>query len=149
MLPKAHLILHARMSGYGYDSTCKADETQTLEEQLNYAITNIHGELQDTYIENEIEQADTSIPALPDVKNFSYTIVDNKIYFRENSKMILQDDLPITNQNRIRGLIALREQTRELIDFQMKDYSDAILHLHSINRIYRAKSIANLQNLQI
>ena len=125
-------------TAYGYDSTCKADETQTLEEQLNYAITNIHGELQDTYIENEIEQADTSIPALPDVKNFSYTIVDNKIYFRENSKMILQDDLPITNQNRIRGLIALREQTRELIDFQMKDYSDEEINIAQVklNSIY-------------
>lgn len=63
---------------------------------------------------------DTSIPATPDVKNFSYAIVDNKLYFRENSRMILQDDLPLTNQNRIRGLISLREQVRELIDFQMK-----------------------------
>ena len=125
-------------TAYGYDSTCKPDNSQSLEEQLNYAITNIHGELQETYIENEIEQVDTSIPALPDVKNFSYTLVDNKIYFRENSKMILQDDLPLTNQNRIRGLISLREQTRELIDYQMQDYSDEEIHIAQakLNSLY-------------
>lgn len=123
---------------YGYDSTCKADENQNLEEQLNYAITNIHGELQDNIIENEIEQEDTSIPAIPSVKNFSYAIIDGKIYFRENSRMILQDDLPLTNQNRIKGLIALREQTRELIDLQLQDRSDEYIHIAQakLNEIY-------------
>ena len=125
-------------TAYGYDSTCKADENQNLEEQLNYAITNIHGELQDNIIENEIEQEDTSIPAIPSVKNFSYAIIDDKIYFRENSRMILQDDLPLTNQNRIKGLIALREQTRELIDFQLEDRSDEYIHIAQakLNEIY-------------
>ena len=81
---------------------------------------------------------DTSIPATPDVKNFSYAIVDNKLYFRENSRMILQDDLPLTNQNRIRGLISLREQVRELIDFQMNDYSDGDIYLAQakLNQLY-------------
>jgi len=111
-------------TAYGYDSTCKADEDMNLEEQLNYAITNIHGEIQDSIVENEIEEEDTSIPALPNVTNFSYAIVDNKLYFRENSRMILQDDLPLTNQNRIKGLISLREQVRNVIDSQMEDYSD-------------------------
>lgn len=125
-------------TAYGYDSTCKADENQNLKEQLNYAITNIHGELQDNIIENEIEQEDTSIPAIPSVKNFSYAIIDDKIYFRENSRMILQDDLPLTNQNRIKGLIALREQTRELIDFQLEDRSDEYIHIAQakLNEIY-------------
>ncbi len=125
-------------TAYGYDSTCKADENQNLEEQLNYAITNIHGELQDNIIENEIEQEDTSIPAIPSVKNFSYAIIDDKIYFRENSRMILQDDLPLTNQNRIKGLIALREQTRELIDLQLQDRSDEYIHIAQakLNEIY-------------
>lgn len=125
-------------TAYGYDSTCKADENQNLEEQLNYAITNIHGELQDNIIENEIEQEDTSIPAIPSVKNFSYAIIDGKIYFRENSRMILQDDLPLTNQNRIKGLIALREQTRELIDLQLQDRSDEYIHIAQakLNEIY-------------
>ena len=125
-------------TAYGYDSTCKADENTSLEEQLNYAITNIHGELQDSIIENEIEIEDTSIPALPNVKNFSYAIVDNKIYFRENSRMILQDDLPLTNQNRIKGLIALREQTRELMEFELEDYSDEDIHVAQakLNELY-------------
>lgn len=116
-------------TAYGYDSTCKAEEDTNLEEQLNYAITNIHGELQNNSIENEIEQEDTSIPAIPTVKNYSYAVINDKLYFRENSKMILQDELPLTAQNRIKGLILLRDQTRELIDFQMEDYSDEEIHL--------------------
>ena len=125
-------------TAYGYDSTCKAEENTNLEEQLNYAITNIHGELQNNSIENEIEQEDTSIPAIPTVKNYSYAIVDDKLYFRENSKMILQDELPLTAQNRIKGLILLREQVRELIDFQMEDYSDEEIHIAQVklNELY-------------
>lgn len=125
-------------TAYGYDSTCKANPDKNLEEQLNIAINNIHGELSDNIVENEIEQEDSSIPALPDVKNFSYAVVDNKLYFRENSRMILQDDLPLTNQNRIKGLIALRDQVRELIDFQMEDYSDEDIHIAQVklNEIY-------------
>lgn len=125
-------------TAYGYDSTCKTEEDTNLEEQLNYAITNIHGELQNNSIENEIEQEDTSIPAIPTVKNYSYTVIDDKLYFRENSKMILQDELPLTAQNRIKGLILLRDQTRELIDFQMEDYSDEEIHLAQVklNNLY-------------
>ena len=125
-------------TAYGYDSTCKAEEDTNLEEQLNYAITNIHGELQNNSIENEIEQEDTSIPAIPTVKNYSYAIVNDKLYFRENSKMILQDELPLTAQNRIKGLILLREQVRELIDFQMEDYSDEEIHIAQakLNELY-------------
>ena len=123
---------------YGFDFNCKADSEQTLEEQLNYAITNIHGELQYIPLENEIEQEDNSIPALPNIKNYSYALVDNKLYFRENSKLIPQDDLPLTNQNRIKGLISIREQVRELIDFQLKDYSDEDIHVAQVklNQLY-------------
>ncbi len=125
-------------TAYGYDSTCKAEENTNLEEQLSYAITNIHGELQNNIIENDIEQEDTSIPAIPTVKNYSYAVVDDKLYFRENSKMILQDELPLTAQNRIKGLILLREQVRELIDFQMEDYSDEEIHIAQakLNELY-------------
>lgn len=123
---------------YGFDSSCKAIDGENLEDRLNDAINNIHGKIQATSIENEIETEDTSIPATPDVKNFSYAIVDNKLYFRENSRMLLQDDLPLTNQNRIRGLISLREQVRELIDFQMNDYSDGDIYLAQakLNQLY-------------
>lgn len=125
-------------TAYGYDTTCKVDENRNLEEQLKFAITNIHGELHDNIIENEIEQEDTSIPAIPSVKNFSYAIIDDKIYFRENSRMILQDDLPLTNKNRIKGLIALREQVRELIDFQLEDRSDEYINIAQtkLNELY-------------
>ena len=125
-------------TAYGYDSTCKADNSTTLEEQLDYAITNIHGEIQEYIAENEIEQEDSSIPARPNVKNYSYTVIDNKIYFRENSKMYLQDNLPLTNQNRIKGLITLREQVRELIDFQLADRSDEYINIAQmkLNEIY-------------
>ena len=114
---------------YGFDSNCKAIDGENLEDRLNNAITNIHGELENNILENDIEQEDTSIPAVPSVKNFSYAIIDEKIYFRENSRMILQDDLPLTNQNRIKGLITLREQTRKLIDFQLEDCSDEELQI--------------------
>lgn len=125
-------------TAYGYDSTCKADDSTSLEEQLKYAITNIHGELQEYISENEIELEDTSIPARPNVKNFSYTVIDDKIYFRENSRMYLQDNLPLTNQNRIKGLIALREQVRELIDFQLEDRADEYIHIaqNKLNELY-------------
>ena len=125
-------------TAYRYDSTCKANENISLEEQLNYAITNIHGELQNFIVENELEQENTSIPANPNVKNFSYTIENGKIYFRENSRMILQENLPLTNQNRIKGLIALREQVRELIDFQLEDRSDEYIKIAQIklNELY-------------
>ena len=123
---------------YGFDSTCKAIDGDNLVDRLNDAIKNIHGEIQLISIENEIEDENTSIPANPDVKNFSYAIVDNKLYFRENSIMLLQDDLPLTNQNRIRGLIKLREQVRELIDLQMNDYSDEDIYLSQakLNQLY-------------
>ncbi len=125
-------------TAYGYDSTCKADNSTSLEEQLKYAITNIHGELPEYIAENEIEQEDNSIPARLNVKNFSYTIIDDKIYFRENSKMYLQDNLPLTNRNRIKGLIALREQVRELIDFQLDDRADEYIHIaqNKLNELY-------------
>ena len=125
-------------TAFGYDSTCKAIDGQNLEESLNYAITNIHGELQDYAVENEIETEDTSIPALPNVKNFSYAVIDGNLYFRENSKMILQNDLPLTTQNRIKGLIKLREQVRELIDLQMNDVSDEDIHISQakLNELY-------------
>ena len=114
---------------YGFDSNCKAIDGENLEDRLNNAITNIHGELENNILENDIEQEDTSIPAVPSVKNFSYAIIDEKIYFRENSRMILQDDLPLTNQNRIKGLITLREKTRKIIDFQLEDCSDEELQI--------------------
>ena len=103
------------------DSTCVPSENQNLDEQLSYAISNIHAEVEDFEIENELEDNDNSIPADPSVRNYSYTIVNDKVYFRENSKMYLQD-IPLTNENRVKGMIALREQVRQVIDYQMYNH---------------------------
>lgn len=109
---------------YGYDSTCVVDENTTLEEQLKYAITNIHGEITENQIENEETLDDIkTIPADPNIRNFSYTVVDGDIYYRENSIMTLQD-VPLTNKNRIIGMIKIRDKLRELIDFQLEEHSD-------------------------
>ena len=129
--------MEMKSTQYGFDSTCKPYENQTLEESLNYAITNIHARIEDYQVENEYEDTDKSIPADPTVRNFSYTLVDEKLYFRENSKMFPQD-IPLTNENRIRGMIKLREQVRELIDFQMENYSDEEIHIAQakLNNLY-------------
>lgn len=111
---------------YGYDSTCIPDSTQTLEEQLKYAISNIHASIPEYQVdmENTIENDETkTIPADPNVKNFSYTIVDGDLYFRENSVMVLQD-VPLTNKNRMTQMISIRDKLRELIDLQLEEHSD-------------------------
>ncbi|MBR3325264.1 MAG: DEAD/DEAH box helicase family protein [Clostridia bacterium] len=109
---------------YGYDSTCKADESTSLEEQLKYAITNIHAEISDYQVEQDIEQDDIeTIPADPNVKNFSYTLIDNDVYFRENSIMTKQE-LPLTNKNRVIKLIQIRDTLRKLMEMELDGYSD-------------------------
>lgn len=129
--------MEMKSTQYGFDSTCKPYENQTLEESLNYAITNIHARIEDYQVENEYEDTDKSIPADPTVRNFSYTLVDGRLYFRENSKMYFQD-VPLTTENRIKGMIGLRKQVRELIDFQMEDYSDEEIHASQVrlNNLY-------------
>lgn len=103
------------------DSTCVPLDNQNLDEQLSYATSNIHAQIEDFEVENEIEENDSSIPADPSVRNYSYTIVNDRVYFRENSKMYLQD-IPLTNENRIKGMIAIREQVRQVIDYQMYNH---------------------------
>ena len=122
---------------FGYDSTCKPYDDRTLEQALEQIIPNLNATITDYQVENEYEDTDKSIPADPNVKNFSYTIVDGKIYFRENSKMHPQD-IPLTSENRIKGMIRLREQVRELIDLQMEDYSDEEIHVSQakLNDLY-------------
>ena len=107
---------------FGYDSACKLEDNSRLEDMLNNAITNIHTEINEYDIE-EVDEEDLSIPADVNVKNFSYTVVDGKVYFRENSKMYPQE-LAITTENRVRGMIELRNCVRKLIDLQINDYPD-------------------------
>ena len=107
---------------FGYDSACKLEDNSRLKDMLNNAITNIHTEINEYDIE-EVDEEDLSIPADVNVKNFSYTVVDGKVYFRENSKMYPQE-LAITTENRVRGMIELRDCVRKLIDLQINDYPD-------------------------
>ena len=104
--------------------TVKPKEGITLEEQLKEAIRNIHGtitelELSDTELEEDI----VSIPADPEVKNFSFTVVDDEVYYRENSVMNRME-LPAMTAERVKGMVKIRDITNELIQCQMEEGSD-------------------------
>lgn len=104
--------------------TVKPKEGVTLEEQLKEAIRNIHGmitelELSDTELEEDV----VSIPADPDVKNFSFTVVNEEVYYRENSVMNRME-LPAITAERVKGMVKIRDVTNELIQCQMEEGSD-------------------------
>ena len=104
--------------------TVKPKEGITLEEQLKEAVQNIHGtitelELSDTELEEEV----VSIPANPDVKNFSFTVVNEEVYYRENSVMNCME-LPAMTAERVKGMVKIRDVTNELIRCQMEEGSD-------------------------
>ena len=128
--------MEMKTTQYGMDSTCVPNNDTSLENQLDYAFSNIHGEISDYEID-DIDNEDKSIMADPNVKNFSFTIVDGKVYYRENSKMYPQD-LPVTTINRIKGMIELRECTRNLIEMQTKDYPEENIKNEQakLNRLY-------------
>ena len=107
---------------FGMDSVCRGDENSDLSELLQGAIHNLHAQITE-YLHEELEEEDNSIPADPNVRNFSYTIVDGKVYFRENSRMNAVE-VSVTAENRIRGMIALRDCVRRLIDYQTEGYPD-------------------------
>lgn len=107
---------------FGIETACKAYEDSDFETLLDKAVDNIKGEIVDYDIIDEVD-IDNSIPADPTVRNFSYTLVDGKIYFRENSRMT-PVDVSATAENRIRGMIALRDIVRSLITMQEQDYSE-------------------------
>lgn len=105
------------------DSTCKPYEGIELKTLLDEAKEKITGEITEYEIGDIEEKEETMLPADPSVKNFSYTIIDGKVYFRENSVMAEQD-LPITTISRIKGMIELRDCVRDLIDLQTEDYPE-------------------------
>ena len=108
---------------FGEEVTCVPFENADLSELLSEAVANIHGEISDYEVEDELEEENNSIPADPNVRNFSYTIVDDKIYFRENSRMSLVE-VSATAENRIKGMVAIRDCVRNLIELQTEDYPD-------------------------
>lgn len=119
------------------DSTCKPYEGIELKTLLDEAKEKISGEITEYEVGDIEEKEETTIPADPSVKNFSYTIIDGKVYFRENSIMAEQD-LPITTISRIKGMIELRDCVRELIDLQTEDYPEENIKVAQakLNKIY-------------
>lgn len=107
---------------FGMDSACKAREGADLSEQLAEAIQFLQAEIKPYELE-EPDEEDRSIPADPTVRNFSYTIVDGQVYYRENSLMHPME-VSVTAENRIRGMIELRECVRRLIEYQTEGYPD-------------------------
>ncbi len=110
---------------YGMESTCRLDESRPFEEQLKEAGGRITGTIDTLELETELdnELSKQSIPADPNVKNFSYTLVDNEVYYRENSLM-KPVEVSDTAKGRIRGMVAIRNCTQELIDMQLNEYGD-------------------------
>ena len=108
---------------FGPEPSCVPYEGADLDEQLSEAIANIHGEVTAYEVDDELTEEDNSIPADPTVRNFSYTVVDDKIYFRENSRMT-PVDVSATAENRIKGMITIRDAVRNLIELQTEDYPD-------------------------
>ena len=108
---------------FGMEATCEPYENTELKELLDEAVSNIHGEISVYEAEEELDEEDNSIPADPTVRNFSYTLVDDKLYYRENSRMN-PVEVSATAENRIKGMITIRNSVRNLIELQTEDYPE-------------------------
>ena len=117
----------AEVSGpFGMETACVPDETRPFEEQLKDAISHINATYEAVELEEGEELAFDTIPADPNVKNYSYCVVDDKVYYRENSIM-KPADVSESMEERIKGMIGIRDCTQELITMQMEEYSDAAI----------------------
>ncbi|MDR1558995.1 MAG: DEAD/DEAH box helicase family protein [Clostridiales bacterium] len=126
-----------RMYGAESSLTCVPFPDANLSEQLNEAITNIHAEITEYEHGEDEPEEDNSIAADPDVRNFSYTVVGGHIFYRQDSRMV-PVEMPVTAQNRVKGLIELRECVRNLIMYQAEDYPERAIITEQIklNRLY-------------
>ena len=126
---------------FGMDSACKAKNYVPLAELLSDAVLRINGEIPE--YESEIDEIsdvqDEAIPADPNVRNFSFALVDGKVYFRENDKMT-PATVSMTGENRIKGLVEIRDCVRRLIAYQTEDYPEEMIHTEqeNLNRLYDA-----------
>ena len=122
---------------YGMRSTCRPYEGRELSELLSVAVEALKGTIEEVELEELIEEEDHTIPADPLVNNYSYTLVDGKLYYRENSRM-KPVSLTMTGTNRVKGMIAIRDCARELIRYQTEGYSDEIIEgqQKELNRLY-------------
>lgn len=124
---------------FGPTPTCEPYPEQPLEVLLAEAVQNIHGEITAYDREEELEGEDHSIEADPAVRNFSYTLVDGQIYYRENSRMN-PVEVSKTAESRIRGMIELRDCVRTLLEYQTEDYPDEEIQAQQakLNTLYDA-----------
>ena len=122
---------------YGMESACIPLEGQPLEQLLSAAIRNIHGEIQNVDLDDLPTEEANFLPADPNVRNFSFAVVDGKLYFRENSLMN-PVSVSATAEQRIRGLIGIRDCVRKLIEYQTEDYPEAMIQAEQahLNALY-------------
>ena len=122
---------------YGMDSTCRPYENVSLETLLAGAVENIQAEIAEYETDELVEEEDNSIPADPSVANFTFTIYDGKIYYRENSRM-KPVELSVTAANRVKGMVAIRDCVRELIAYQTEGYADTVIEeqQRKLNHLY-------------
>ena len=127
---------------YGMESTCQPDITRPFAQQLAEAVSHIEGKIEETEIDELADDlADQTISADPDVKNYSYTLVDDKVYYRENSIM-KPVDMKDSMLERIKGMVAIRDCTQELIHVQLQEYPDTVIKEKQaeLNSLYDAFS---------
>ena len=125
---------------YGMESTCKPDTTRPFMEQLREAVSRIDGEIEEAEIDElDGELASKTIPADPSVKNYSFCVVDDTVYYRENSVM-KPVEMKDAMLERIKGMAGIRDCTQELIDVQLQEYPDTVIREKQakLNRLYDA-----------
>ena len=122
-----------------YEPVCKAHKDIPLSELLSNAVQRINGEIPelDNGVDEISDEQELSVPADPNVRNFSFTLVDGSVYFRENDRMQLAS-VSMTAENRIKGLIQIRDCVRKLIEYQTDDYPEEMIRTEqeNLNRLY-------------
>lgn len=122
---------------FGMNSACRAYEDSSLDMLLQEAVSHIHAEISEYKVSEIVEENDYTIPADPSVANFSYTVLEGQIYYRENSRMKLVE-ISVTGANRIKGMVAIRDCVRDLIAYQTEGYSDHVIEKQQkeLNQLY-------------
>ena len=122
-----------------FEPVCKARKDIPLSELLSNAVKRINGEIPelDNGVDEISDEQELSVPADPNVRNFSFTLVDGSVYFRENDRMQLAS-VSMTAENRIKGLIQIRDCVRKLIEYQTDDYPEEMIRTEqeNLNRLY-------------
>ena len=122
-----------------FEPVCKAHKDIPLSELLSNAVQRINGEIPelDNGVDEISDEQELSVPADPNVRNFSFTLVDGRVYFRENDRM-QPASVSMTAENRIKGLIQIRDCVRKLIEYQTEDYPEEMIHTEqeNLNRLY-------------